>query len=281
MQQGTARVAGVVGITAALVVGGVALGLAASNQTPAVSAQPACASSTPKLTVQGTGNASATPDVLTVAVDIDVTDPNAQASLVDDNSKAAAVVAAFKAGGVMSKDIQTSNVSIQPNYSLTGTITGYEMTNTLTAELRNFSTAGSVIDAVTTAAGNAARIDSLTFSIQDPRPIEDRARNDAVGQAVSHARSMAAAAGERLGPVCSLTDDSSPDYSTLNPLPSARAALGSTSVPLQAGTQQESAQITLVYALVPARVAPDRGLLPTRASWREAFGNGDPASKSL
>ncbi len=254
MQQRTVRVAAAVGITAALVVGGVALGLASSNQTPTASASPACTSSTPRLTVQGTGNASATPDLLTVAVDIDVTDPNAQASLVDDDSKAASVIAAFKAGGVASKDIQTSNVSIQPNYSLAGAITGYEMSNTLTAELRNFSTAGSVIDAVTAAAGNAARIDSLTFSIQDPRQIEDRARNDAVRQAVSHARSMAMAAGERLGPVCSLSDDSSPDFATGGPLPAASEALGNAAaVPIQAGTQQESANITLVYALAPAR----------------------------
>jgi len=254
MEQGTMRVAGAVGIAAALVVGGVALGLAASNQAATAAASPACASSTPKLTVQGTGSASASPDVLTVAVDIDVTDPNAQASLVDDNSKADAVIAALKGGGVTSKDIQTSNVTIQPNYSLTGTITGYQMTNTLTAQLRNFSTAGSVIDAVTAAAGNAARIDSLTFSLQDPRQIEDRARNDAVRQAVSHARSMAGAAGERLGPVCSLTDDSSPYYGVASSLPSASAALGNAAaVPLQAGTQQESAQITLVYALVAAR----------------------------
>ena len=204
------------------------------------------------MTVQGTGDASATPDVLTLAVDIDVTDPDARASLVDDNTRAAAVIAALEGGGVTGKDIQTSNVSIQPNYSLTGAITGYEMTNTLTAELHDFSTAGSVIDAVTAAAGNAARIDSLTFSIQDPRQIEDRARNDAVRQAVSHARSMAGAAGERLGPVCSLTDDSSPDYAPAIPQPTAGAALGPAAapVPLQAGTQQESAQITLVYALV-------------------------------
>ena len=70
------------------------------------------------------------------------------------------------------KDIQTSNVSIQPSYSLAGTITGYEMTNTLTAELRNFSTAGSVIDCLTAAAGNAARIDST--DLLDPGPTQDR-----------------------------------------------------------------------------------------------------------
>ena len=253
MQQRTVRVAAVVGITAALVVGGVALGLAVSSPasaTPAASAT--CASSVPKLTVQGTGNASATPNLLTVSVGIDVTEPSAQASLVDDNTRAGAVITALKAGGVAPKDIQTSNVSIEPNYNLTGDITGYEMTNTLTAELRNFSTAGSVIDSVDTAAGNAARIDSLTFSIADPRQTEDQARTDAVHQAVSHARSMAQAAGERLGPVCSLTDDSLPDYAIPGALKASAAGETPSAVPLQPGTQQVSAQITLVYALEQA-----------------------------
>ena len=121
------------------------------------------------------------------------------------------------------------------------------MTNTLTAELHDFATAGSVLDALTSAAGNATRIDSVTFSLRDPRKIEDTARTDAVHQAVSHARSMAQAAGERLGPVCSLTDQSSSDYA-----PSAfgaERASSAAAVPLQPGTQQESAQITLVYAL--------------------------------
>jgi uncharacterized protein YggE len=251
MEHGTARAAGVIGITAALAVGGAALGLAASNTAAASpSTAASCAGSAPRLTVQGTGMASATPNLLTVSVDIDVTDPSAKASLVDDNSKASAVTAVLRQGGVAAKDIQTSNVSIQPQYALGGNVIGYEMTNTLTAELRNFSTAGSVLDALTTAAGNAARIDSLSFSIEDPRKVEDAARTDAVHQAVSHARSMARAAGERLGPVCSLTDQSTPDVGVDEPFNASAAASGARgAVPLQAGTQQETAQITLVYAL--------------------------------
>jgi uncharacterized protein len=251
MQERTMWVAVVVGVAVALTLGAVALGLAASGPAAASSADTApCAGSAPKLTVQGTGNASAPPDLLTVSVAIDVTDTSAQASLVDDNTKASAVTTALKHGGVADKDIQTSDVSIQPNYNLTGAITGYHMSNTLTVELRNFSTAGTLLDSVTTAAGNGARIDSLTFSIEDPRQVEDTARTDAVHRAVSHARSMAQASGERLGPVCSLTDSSNPDYVPLGPFNAARGAASDASpVPLQAGTQQVSAQITLVYGL--------------------------------
>ena len=57
--------------------------------------------------------------------------------------------------------------------------------------------------------------------------VEDQARTDAVTQAVSHAQSMAAAAGEKLGPVCSVTDDSAvqPYY----PEPDDNASYGSPS----------------------------------------------------
>ena len=61
---------------------------------------------------------------------------------------------------------------------------------------------------------------------------------------------MAQAAGERLGPVCSLTDDSTPDYAA-HPVRDGRrgaAQSAKAAVPLEPGTQQVSAQITLVYA---------------------------------
>lgn len=243
-----ARSALVVAVVVAIGTGGAALGLALTDSSTAQAA--GCGVSGPKLTVQGSGLASATPDLMTVSVGIDVTGPTAQASLADDNSKASAVTAVLTRDGVADKDVQTTNVSIQPKYDLGGNITGYEMTNTLTAKLRNFGSAGAVVDALAQAAGNAARISTLSFSIEDPRRIEDQARTDAVHQAVSHAKSMAQAAGERLGPVCSLTDDSSIGYAPygLNAGSSPNVASGGL-VPLQPGTQQATAQITLVYAL--------------------------------
>jgi uncharacterized protein YggE len=240
--------AGAVGIVAAIATGGTALALAVSaDSATSRSDGAACGGVAPKLTVQGTGMASGTPNVLTVSVGIDVTDPSAQASLADDDSKASAVTAALKRGGVLEKDVQTTNLQIQPQYNSRGTVTGYEVTNTLTAELRDFSSAGSVIDALAEAAGNAVRINSLSFSIEDSRGIENQARTDAVHQAVSHARSMARAAGQRLGPVCSLTDNSS--VSDASPDDFGPLSAAASPVPVEPGTQQASAQVTMVYSL--------------------------------
>ena len=251
-------VAGMVGIVAALATGGTGLALAVSAgpDSSAASNTSACDGSSPKLTVQGSGMATGTPNLLTVSVGVDVTDPSAQASLADDSSKATSVTAALKQGGTLEKDVQTSDLSIQPHYGTSGAITGYEVTNTLTAKLRNFTSAGAIIDAVSAAAGNAVRVNSLTFSIEDPRGIEDQARTDAVRQAASHARSMARASGERLGPVCSLSDSSSDPYALKAPSNGYDAAGGAAPVPLEPGSQQASAQVTIVYDLEqPSRAA--------------------------
>jgi len=255
MSKKTWMVAVAVGIVVALATGGTALALAASGSSSSSSSSFAvgCGGSAPKLTVQGTGMASGAPNMLTVSVGIDVTDPSAQVSLADDNTKASAVTAALKQGGVLDSDVQTSNLQIQPQYNSHGAITGYQVTNTLTANLRDFSTAGSIIDALAGAAGNAVQINSLTFSISDPRSLEDRARTDAVTQAVSHAHSMAQAAGERLGPVCSLSDETPVTYpQSYNINEAAPAASGTAAqVPVEPGTEQTSAQVTIVYALEP------------------------------
>jgi hypothetical protein len=234
--------------------GGVLAACNGSTGTAAVAAA-GCGSGMPKLTVQGTGLATGTPNLLTLTLSVNVTTgTSAQAALTLDNQRTAAVIAALKAGGVAAKDIQTTGLSIQANYNTKDVLTGYAVDNSVVAQIREFRTAGTVIDAAAAAAGNAARIFSLDFSIADPRHLQDQARQDAVHQAVSHAATMAAAAGERLGQVCSLTDNTRlSGYGTsaqrLNAGATYSAAKSASPVPLQPGSQQASAQVTIVYSL--------------------------------
>jgi len=93
VRSSTVQTVALVGVVVALGLGGAALGVALSGAPAASSAvgvSGLCAGSAPKLTVQGLGNASATPNLLTVTIDVDVTDPGAQASLTDDDNRAAA-----------------------------------------------------------------------------------------------------------------------------------------------------------------------------------------------
>ncbi len=244
---------GVAGVT----VGSVAWaspGATAAAAKVAAPAPPGCGSSDPTLTVGGTGMATGTPDLLTVLVGIDVTDGTAEAALADNNGRAAALTAVLTAAGVGAADIQTSGLSLEPQYNLAGAVTGYQVTNSLTAKLRDFATAGATIDALAAAAGDSVRIDDIAFSVEDPRKLEDAARTDAVTQAVNHAQAMAAAAGETLGPVCSLSDQTSSQaeegFAAANEgLSQSGTVPAASAVPLEAGSQQESVQVTMTYAL--------------------------------
>jgi uncharacterized protein YggE len=244
------RVAAVVVAAAAVAVVAVVVSHGAAAAAPA----PGCHGGTPTLTEQGQASASGTPSVLDFDADIAVNASSAAAALSQDNTVTAAVVSALESNGVAKKDIATTNLSVNPNYSYVhgqSVISGYGVDNSLSVKIRHLLTAGTVIDAAASAGGNALSIDSLQFALSDTQALQDQARHEAVTQAISHARSMAAAAGQRLGSLCQLTDDS--NQSTV-PTPIALPAGGfnaaaASSVPLEPGTQRASAQITIVYAL--------------------------------
>jgi len=239
----------------ALVVGGTGLGLALSAGATTPVATPAgCGSSQPRLTVQGTGQADGTPDVLTAVFGFSSSAASATAALAQNNADVDQALLALAGKGVAQADVQTTGLSLAPQYVYPNgvpTRTGFQATNTVTATLRDTKTAGDAIDAVVNASGDAATIDSLTFSFGDPSQVENQARTHAVHQAVAHAGAMAAAAGRRLGAVCSLTDDTQP--SLLQPSGGAAYAGAATNqaatVPVEPGSQTETDQVTMVYAL--------------------------------
>jgi uncharacterized protein YggE len=204
--------------------------------------------------VQASGQATATPNLLTLDIGVDVSDPTASAALTDANDKATALSNTLQLAGVAKADIQTTNFSIQPNFATNGTITGYQVANTIVVKLHNLSASGAVIDAAASSAGNAIRVNGLTFSVDDTTTVDGTARADGIGVAAAHARSMATAAGESINGVCSITDSTTTYPLTENNFATAAAAgsAAAPSVPVQPGTQQSTAQVTVVYALDPS-----------------------------
>ena len=242
-------VVGVVTVLA-LSAGGVLLGRAGVARA---SSPPTCDSSAAKLTVSGTGMATGTPDQLTLTINISETAATAQLALQHDDAKAQSVTAALKARGATPADIQTANFTISPQYNSAGAVSGYQVNNSLTAKLHDLATAGTAIDSVSAAGGNAVQIQGLSVSVEDTRGLEDQARSAAVTQADAHAQAMAGAAGERLARVCSLTDNTNTPV-TYNQFGSASGAASGglsaqASAPIEAGVEQISAQVTEVFAL--------------------------------
>ena len=206
---------GAMGTAGAVLLAGTGAGLALTASAGASpSAAPArCAGSDPHLTVQGSGQGSGTPDVLTAVFGFSTTAGSSTAALSQNSAKVTLALQALADNGVAKADTQTTALNLSAQYAYphgVPTLVGYQATETVTATLRHLATDGATVDAVVTATGNAAQVNGLTFSFGDPSVVQARARTAAVHQAVAHAQAMAAAAGRRLGAVCSLTDNTQP-----------------------------------------------------------------------
>jgi uncharacterized protein YggE len=200
------------------------------------------------ITTNGTGTVSGAPDTMTIAINVSTSDAHASAALGHNNTVATAVQQALQRDGVAVKDIQTTGLSLQQTYPPSPA--GYQVDDQVTATLRDLSRAGSAIDDAVAAAGDAGRLNGVSFSMSGTSPLLAAARNQAVAAARAEAQQLAAAAGEHLAGLVSLTDQPQPSETGPMSFAAAGAAVPSSApVPVKPGTQQLSVVVTAVWAV--------------------------------
>ena len=202
------------------------------------------------LTVTGMATVNAVPDQATLSLGVTTTGETAAAAMAANNDAASAVIARLIAAKVADRDMQTTGVSLNPNWVMNadGTgqvIQGYIASSMLTVRIAALETAGSVLDAAVTDGANT--LNGLTFGLANPRPIEDDARKAAVADALARAQVLAQAAGESLGPILSITEGGGGQQ----PMPMLYKAAADSAVPLAAGEVGVSAEVTIVWQLKP------------------------------
>ena len=204
-----------------------------------------------RITVTGTGNVSGVPNQLSLSMGVQTSAGSVATALRQANAAARSVTAVLRRSGVAAPDIQTSGLSIYPNYSSSsGVPRGYQVSEQLTVTLRRLSTAGNQISAAARAGGNATTIDGVSLNLSDTSTLLASARAKAVADAKAKAAAYAHALGRPLGPVISMSEAAPAQpfqpvpYAAL-PSPSRAAS----SVPVHSGTQQLSVTVTVVFAL--------------------------------
>lgn len=247
---GAAAIIGLAVVTAAGCSSGSGKAAAPTSTTTAAQAGSTGSYHGPTIVVNGTGEVKGTPDTVTITLGVQTIDPSAVNALNANNDSAAALIATLKEKGVARRDMQTSNLSISPNYDKDSHITGYTVSNGLTVTLHGVSGAGVVIDAAANAVGNAIAFNGIELSISDTnsKSLIAKARASAVKQAIAHAHQLADAAGMTLGAVRTIVDTGSeipqPQFFAQG-LSADRAA----SVPLEAGQQQLSVDVAVTFAV--------------------------------
>lgn len=214
------------------------------------SATSAPAEDTPRtLSVSGTGEAVATPDIARITTGVQMRAGTAGDAMRLASEAMTGVFAALESEGVKAADVQTSGLSLEPVWdddpqprSGPPDVMGYVAGNMVTVRLRDVGGIGSVVDALVAAGAN--RFQDIGFGIDDPEPLLEEARRAAVADARAKAELLAEAAGVTLGPVLILNESGG-----YRPQPMFAQADMARATPVAEGTMSVGAQVQIVYAI--------------------------------
>jgi len=203
-----------------------------------------------RITVTGTGKVSGAPNQLALSMGVQTNGTSVAAALRQANSAVRSITAVLRRSGVAASDMQTSGLSIYPNYSgSSGVPDGYQVSEQLTITLRRLSVAGSQIGAAAHAGGNATVINGVSLNLSDTSTLLASARARAVADAKAKATAYARALGRPLGPVVSMSETPAAQPYPVPEFATPTASGGAASVPVHPGTQQLSVTVTVIFAL--------------------------------
>jgi len=244
-----------------------AAALAAAALPQAASAQqsgpaPVLAVGGTLLTISAEGRVTRAPDLAGFTAGVVSQGKTASEALAANSADMSRVIAALKRAGIADKDIQTSNLSLNPVYAPQrnlpdGTIdppqpriVGYQAQNTVSVRQRNLKDFGKVIDTLVTAGAN--QVNGPSFEVENADAALDEARAAAMAKARARAALYARAAGLKVGRILSISENGG--WSPPQPVMYRMAAMGAApppAPPVQAGELQMQMTVTVQFELVP------------------------------
>ena len=194
------------------------------------------------ITVTGNGTVDVTPDQASFGFGVTTNGATAAEALSRNSSEARAVIDALKKAGVDASDIQTTQVSLWPQTSSNGnTITGYQASNSVQVTA-GLGRSGALVDAAVRAGAN--NVDGPSLDTADKSSLYGEALKKAVADAKTKAQAIADGAGLTLGTLVKVEESGN----AAPPIPMFAADKAAASVPIEAGTQQIQASVTMTYS---------------------------------
>lgn len=198
------------------------------------------------VTVTGEATVSVAPDAAVIRIGVTTAGKTAREASEVNARQMTAVLAAIRQSGIPDRDVQTSFLSVQPQYnpneSGTARLTGFQVTNRVTVTIRDVDSLPAILDRAIAAGAN--EMSGIEFIVTEQSKMLDQARSEAIADARRKAELYAQAAGARLGPVISIAED--------GPSPPPRPvmqAMRAGAVPVAPGEQTLRATVTVSYQL--------------------------------
>jgi hypothetical protein len=237
---------------AALLLGLATLGTTACSRQGTAAA--GSGAETTLVTVSAYGEARRPPDTATLSTGVVSLAPDANAAIRRNAEQMSRVVAAIQAAGIADKDVQTSGVSLSPDYQHLANrpprIKGYYASNTVNLTVRDIGRLGQILDALVATGAN--QINGPTFDVEDKEAVLDEARTQALVKARARAEGYAKRLGLRVRRVISVDETggrAAPAPMRMRTEAVAQAADGYARAPIAPGENVLGLGLDVVYEL--------------------------------
>ncbi|MEH7827567.1 SIMPL domain-containing protein [Gemmobacter sp. JM10B15] len=221
------------------------LAMAAALALPGI----ALAETAPVITVTGEGRVASAPDMAMISLGVTTEGDTAAAAMAANSAETAKVIANLTGSGIAAADIQTTGLSLNPNWisssSGENAINGYIASNMVTVRLRKLDGLGIVLDSAVKDGANT--LNGIEFGLVDLAPKLAEARKRAVADARARAEQLAGAAGVSLGKITAIVE--MPGYSAPMPMMRMAADASAAGVPVAGGELETTAQVTISWEI--------------------------------
>lgn len=206
------------------------------------------------VTVSAHADARQAPDVAMLSTGVVSLAPDANGAIRRNAEQMARVVASIRAAGIAAKDVQTSGVSLNPDYAYAANrpprIKGYYASNTVNVTVRDIGRLGEILDALVATGAN--QINGPMFDIEDRDAVLDKAREKALAKARARADAYAKRLGLRVTRIVSI--DETGGRGAPQPMHGRgamveQAAVANASAPIAPGENVLSVTLDVVYEL--------------------------------
>lgn len=235
---------------------GLALALTAAAPAALAQAAPPAADTmfrATTLNLSAYGETKVAPDMATITLGVMTEGKTAAEAMQANATRMNAVVASLRKAGIPDKDIQTSNLNLNPQYryqeNQPPVLVGYQASNNVTVTVNDLKRLGPAVDATVNAGAN--QVHGISFGLSDPTAAENAAREAAVKALAAKADLYAKATGYRISRLVSLSEGGG--YAPQPPMPmvayAAKREMADAGTSISAGEMKVRIDISGLYEL--------------------------------
>lgn len=161
-----------------------------------------------RLDINATGEVTRIPDVAVITAGVVTRSTSATEALQDAAARMQRMLSALKSAGVADRDVQTSNVSLNPEYrypeNQSPQLVAYSASNQVTIRFRDIRNSGKILDALV--AQGANQINGPDLTVDKPESALDEARANAIAIGRARAELYARALGMHIARIVSVSE---------------------------------------------------------------------------